>query len=220
MKRRSRNSAARLGKFTTGALVAMAFCGAAQAACPQWNLNGDWNIVQSNDTVAPFRFHQEGKFLKGTAAVSHTYEEDCIGVGCDTHVESDTATVDGEINGDSIEFTAYWSKGPIGHYEGTINDRGRLKGTGYERRAPDTIVSWYSRENANCIATSSDALTVEEPGTIKAGGRVKTGTPGPALEICEAARKAAKRNSPAAPGLRQKCLDAGGGEATSETTED
>ena len=48
------------------------------------------------------------------------------------------------------------------------------------------------------------------PPPIKAQGRVKTGTPGPTLSICEAAGKAKARNSPAAVGLIAQCLATGG----------
>jgi hypothetical protein len=45
---------------------------------------------------------------------------------------------------------------------------------------------------------------------IKAGGRVPAGTtPNPPRSICESAREARARNSPAAPGLEAQCLAAG-----------
>ena len=51
-----------------------------------------------------------------------------------------------------------------------------------------------------------------EPEPVKALGRVKLPpgtTPGPSLSICEYAREARTRNSPAAPGLEEKCRAAG-----------
>jgi hypothetical protein len=45
---------------------------------------------------------------------------------------------------------------------------------------------------------------------LKAQGRVVTGAPVKKLPICEAAKKARDRGSPATPGLTKQCLDSGG----------
>ena len=49
----------------------------------------------------------------------------------------------------------------------------------------------------------------ETQNVVKAQGRIKLPRSGPALSICEAARKARARNSPAAPGLEAQCRNAG-----------
>ncbi len=207
MIRNRRNSIALCG------LLAVFLPPSAQADCSQWNLNGEWTIVQSNDTISYFNFKQAGRALWGRGYFQgHNPPKNF------------TASVGGLIEGDSLVFTAYWSNGDTGQYEGTINTRGRIKGTGYEIQSPDTIVTWYSRGNAECLeslGSSGSALSVEEPGTLKAQGRVKTGTPGLKLTICEAWRKARDRNSPAATvsGLKAQCLASGELEATEETTE-
>ena len=54
-------------------------------------------------------------------------------------------------------------------------------------------------------------LPDECPPTVKAQGRVKTGgspSPNSTLTICEKAKQARARNSPAAPGLEAKCAAA------------
>ena len=185
---------------------------AVHAACPLWNVSGDWQIIQSNDATTKYKFQQSGNGFKGTARYDYVHKSKCIFlVQCGDGYYHHTASVDGEIDGQSIRFTAYWSNGWIGYYEGTINNQGRMKGTGYERRSPDTVVTWYSDRTAECTSNSGGALSSGgNEGTIKAQGRVKAATPGPALEVCDAARKATRRNSPAAPGLRKKCLAAGG----------
>jgi hypothetical protein len=64
-----------------------------------------------------------------------------------------------------------------------------------------------TRGTAENTGTTSSALT---PEPVKAIGRVKTGAPtGPPISICESARRARARNSPAAPGLEAQCRAAG-----------
>ena len=223
MNRIGRNSLALFGGIAVGGLLAVLLPSAAQAACKQWNVNGPWEIVQSNDTVAQFTFQQQGTALRGSGHVSNYYEGSCIGVGCD-HYEKDDASVDGEIKGDSIQFTAYWNGGPQGTYEGKIDSHGRLKGTGYERQSPDSIVTWYSRGNAECTASADSALSTEEanPPPVKPQKRIKLESSAPSTpvqELCERARIARLRNSPAAPGLTQLCLERGGGETTQEISQ-
>jgi hypothetical protein len=54
------------------------------------------------------------------------------------------------------------------------------------------------------------ALGSAKPEPVKAIGKVKGGAPtGPPISICEAARRARARSSPAAPGLEEKCRAAG-----------
>ncbi len=228
MTRGLRVSIALFGGIAISGLLAAILSPAAQAECPQWNVSGDWTIFQSNTqsnySQPTFKFQQEGKTFKGTARLEYVHEDECIFlVQCGDDYYHHTASVDGEVDDESVQFTAYWSNGSIGYYEGTINNQGRMKGTGYERRSPDTIVTWFSDRTAECTGSSSDALSTEEPGTLKAQGRVKTGTPstGPKLTICEKWRKARDRNSPAATvsGLKAQCLASGELEATEETTE-
>jgi len=193
---------------------AMLLPSAARAACSQWDLSGEWVFVQSNDTSPRFTLQQTGTGLQGSASYSHRVEEDgCIGVNCD-HMETVSASVDGTINGDSLEINAYWNNGTIGVYTAKIGTQGRLQGTGYDRMHPQTMASWYSQQFAKCLPTAVTPPVEAAKPTIKAQGRVKL-EPGTApaqlrLTICESAWKARERKSPAAPGLLASCAAAGG----------
>ena len=83
MKRPGRISIALIGGIAISGLLAVLLPSGAQAACEQWNVNGPWEIAQSNDTVAQFTFQQKGTGLRGNGHVSNYYEGSCIGVGCD-----------------------------------------------------------------------------------------------------------------------------------------
>ena len=123
------------------------------------------------------------------------------------------ASVDGAIDGDSFEVTAYWDNGTTGLYTGKVGSRGRVEGTTYDKQHPQTMAHWYTDRTAPCLPSSSGtsargATPPAQEGTVKAQGRVKTGKVSPKISICEAAEKARLRNSPAAPGLAAQCAAA------------
>jgi len=209
MIRTGQVSIALLGLIGFGVFLAMCLPSAAQAACSQWDVSGEWTFVQSNmtrDTTPIFTLQQMGTELQGSARYYSLGESRLV-----------HGSVDGTINGDSLEINAYWNNGTIGVYTAKIGSQGRIQGTGYDRMHPQTMATWYSDRTAKCLTgaggVSPPSVTppvVDTGPPIKAGGRVKTGTPGPALSVCESAWKARARNSPAAPGLEAKCAAAGG----------
>jgi hypothetical protein len=194
---------------------------AAQAACSQWDVSGEWVFVQSNNTSPRFTLQQTGTGLQGSASYSHRVDENgCIGVNCD-HLETVSASVDGTIDGDSLEINAYWNNGTIGVYTAKIGSQGRIQGSGYDRLHPQTMANWYSDRTAKCLTgaggVSPSSITppvgATLPPPVKPAARVK----GPSgtvvksvLSTCQAAWRARARNSPAAPGLEESCRAMGG----------
>jgi hypothetical protein len=75
-----------------------------------------------------------------------------------------------------------------------------------EAKLPDPSFAQEKKDDAALAALAA------EKNTVKAQGRVRLdGVPGTTkLTICESARAAKARNSPAAPGLEQQCLASGG----------
>jgi hypothetical protein len=194
---------------------------AAQAACSRWDISGKWTAVQSNDTKPSFTLQQTDTQIQGSAHWGYTVSYNTFPAKGDDYVESN-ASVDGTINGDSVEFTAYWSNDTIGVYSGKIGPQGRIEGTTYDRRHPQTNANWYSDRTVRCLSgeddTSPSSTTppVDDKPPPVALGRVHT-APAPPLErmgneppICANARSARARNSPSASALESQCRAAGG----------
>ena len=169
----------------------------AQAAgeCVVWDMRGEWNFVQSNDTIATLTLGYEGNGIQGSAR--HLTFGGFV-----------TGSVDGLANGDSLELTVYWNNGTTGVYSGKIGPQGRITGTGYDAQHPNTMANFYSDRTAKCfqsavapVPPSSTELTVKPQGRVTGPGGPTTSL----LTICEAAQQARARNSPAAPGLEAKC---------------
>lgn len=179
--------------------------------CKNWDLSGEWTLVQSNDTLPVFNIRQS----KSSQLSGNAYHSSAGGYV--------NGQFEGKLDGNAVEFTAYWDNGAVGVYSGIVSEQGRLKGTTYDANHPGTTANWYSKQKAGCRLESytgnGNTQQPQDKNVIKAQKRLKTGRPKSKLTICEAAQKAAQRNSPAAPGLKASCLAAGGNETTLETTE-
>jgi len=190
----------------------------AQAECQQWDATGGWHAIQSNisadgDNTQPvFSLEQAGPELRGTASFHRTAR----GEGDLQH----SASVDGTIRGNAIELTAYWDDGSIGVYKGTISSLGRAEGDAYDRLNPNNNAHWYSDRRFNCVATAP------APAPSVGFGRVGPRTPpDPNMTICDYAKSARARNSPAAPNLEKQCAaykgkSAAASPAATDTKED
>ncbi len=187
---------------------------AAQPACSQWDLNGEWKIEQSNTDILTFNLKVTPDGIQGTAFFLYKYRAGIFNQ-YRRKTQSD-GSVDGTINGTSIELTIYWTDKTTGIYTGTITPQGRLRGTTYQKEDPENRADWHSERRANCIAratstgastTKSAPISVTEPG-VQSGGRVRVaeGEPSSTLSKCQAAKMARERHSPAAPGLTEQCL--------------
>lgn len=197
------------------AMLAFAACGApspAQAACQQWNVGGDWTLIQSNDTAASVRLQQTGNQFSGQAQFGHWVEDDFFlcdigSCGKDYVIHSGPAV--GTVNGDAFELTIYWNSNAIGVYTGHIGPQGLIVGTSFDKNDPATTAQWHSDRVATCTPTVAPAPVPAAPAapTVRAMGRVHTdsATAAAPVSVCEAAKTARARNSPAAPGLEQQC---------------
>ena len=180
-----------------------------------------------NNTSPRFTLQQTGTGLQGSARYSYTTKEDYIigASGVDTYIVD--ASVDGTINGDSFEVTAYWDNGTKGLYTGKVGPGGRIVGSGYDLEHPQTTARWHSDRTVKCltraggtsggVSPSSITPPVDAtlPPPVKPAARVKLppGTvvePSSTLTKCQRAWQARARNSPAAPGLEELCRAAGG----------
>ncbi|WP_156404702.1 hypothetical protein [Sphingomonas sp. Root241] len=155
--------------------------GSAGAACSQWDMPARMMIQQTNETL--------------------------IGL--------EVSPVEGQVDGSTVQFTIHWGRDIFRHvpnatgiYTGTIGPQGRMTGFTYDALNPDTKANWYGTEVLTCHVAAAPAPR-QAPSI--ALGRVKPANgsePAPLPAICEAARSARARNSPAASSLERQCAAA------------
>ena len=199
------------GPIVLGAALCLLGANAAQATeCLRWDVSGSWSAIQDNDTRADFTFTQGDTLVQGNA----TFEKHWTRHG----------NFDGTLNGSDLKFTVYWNiynngVNEIGEYLGTISPTGRVTGITFDKYHPEVRVPWYSSRQMGCARWSAGppATTSAPPGTAPRPaislGRVQRPPGGSApapMTICERARDAAARNSPAAGALQRQCEAAGG----------
>jgi hypothetical protein len=188
-------------------------------------VSGQWIAVQTNGAKPNFSLQQSGSGIQGQANDTYVHKDACVLVACGDDYYNRPGSVDGSIHGNAIELKAYWDNNTIGVYSGTIGPQGRIEGTTYDQRNPQTRAEWYSDRTMKCLsgdpgsdapaASSAAALTAGGPPSV-ALGRVQTGAAptvqrmGDEPPICANARSARARNSPAAPALEAQCRAAGG----------
>jgi hypothetical protein len=179
------------------ALLAPAF---AQEACLQWGVaKGYLYLNQSNNgSGTSLELKQTGSNLSGKGAYYYDYDTGAIGVGS-TELRSATGPVVGTIKGNAFEATVYWSNKSIGIYTGQIGPQGLLVGKTYDKTDPAARADFHSSGPLDCLKMAKEGLAL---------GRVKTAV-APAAStsksVCDAAKSARARNSPAAPGLERHC---------------
>lgn len=214
-----KNVRAQFGVIALGTLLAVAPASAVDNGCTQWDMSGKWSAVQSNfidglrqRTTAFMNLQQTGSQLQGSA--SHvTVKDGGILVGTD-EVVSVIGPAVGSIHGDAFELTVYWNNDTVGFYTGQIGPQGLIVGTTYDKNAPfrnsplggsrpDT--AWHSDRVADCRSGASAPPPANSKPSVALGRVKSTGAPTPTVSICEAARSARARNSPAAPGLARQC---------------
>jgi hypothetical protein len=117
-----------------------------EAACAEWNASGEFTFVQTNGYRPKFTLRQTGSEIHGTAV----YE----GLYLGTVRVPVTASVDGNINGDAFEVTAYWNNDTTGVYSGHIGAQGRIEGSTYDKRHPDVMALWHSEPTIGCGPTA------------------------------------------------------------------
>jgi hypothetical protein len=98
-------------------------------------VDGNWDIIQSNNTVVRVELRQTGDTLSGTAQFRST---------------SGTVDIESRMTGDRLVLVINWSDGHVGEYNGTIgalggaNGQGRLTGVTFDRTDTSSQASWFS----------------------------------------------------------------------------
>jgi hypothetical protein len=186
----------RLVTISSLTFLALFMCTAqAQAACNQWIIPQKVWIKQSNQTIVYIETSPSQGGFSGKA-----------------HYDSDwrvEGVLEGTVDGSNVQFTIHWLddrniRDAAGVYTGTIGPQGRLQGTSYDVAHPQTRANWWASEVMQCRQAGPAAPM---GGPAKALGRAqpRTTDPRPPRSMCEAARNARSRNSPAAPGLERQC---------------
>lgn len=142
--------------------VAMLLSSAARAACSRWDISGGWVAIQSNATKPSFTLQQTGTEIQGSGHWAYVTTYNTFPARGDDYVEAN-ASVDGKINGDTVEFTAYWSNDTVGVYSGKIGPQGRIEGTTYDRSHPETKANWYSGRTLGCLSDEAGAPPESTP---------------------------------------------------------
>jgi len=181
---------------------------AAEGACLQWDVSGLWIITQSNGTTVRMNLQQTATRIQGVAEYSYynndLHKAQTIGGPVDGYLE----------HGSFLRVTAYWSNSTAGDYTGQVELDGGMNGFAVEKNDPGNKATFHATGYPRCL--SREAAVPASP-TVPpvALGRVHTTVPpvalgrvhttGPNPPICDAARSARERNSPAAPGLERQC---------------
>jgi len=174
----------------------------ADGGCAQWDMSGYWHFVQSNGVTPGFTLQQVGTNLHGHGSYLYTTEHSAWVIGTVVDDHSGDGPAVGTINGNSFELTVYWNNNTIGVYTGEVGPQGLIVGTTFDKNDPGTTAQWHSDR----VMTCSAAATPLAPTVAFA----VTHSSGPMPAICDAAKSARARNSPAAPGLERQCAAQGG----------
>ena len=200
--------------------VSFAFCGLlamaaafvassafAQAACPQWDVNGNWTLIQTNNTAANLWLTQTPNGFSGNATFGYWVEDDfwlCNIGSCGKDYVIVSGPVVGTVKGDVFEATVHWSDNAIGVYTGRIGAQGLIVGSGYNQRDPSTTADWHSNRFATCASAAPPPTA--KPTLALGRVRMPAGTPAsPPRTMCEMARSAREANRPTATALEQRC---------------
>ncbi len=211
-----------IGAIAFGACLASSQVLAIDAGCGQWDISGQWSAVQSNGTSVSMNLQQSGANFQGNAHYSYWTDSDGKFLGFIGQTGRDVHFVDGPIVGTVVggafEATVYWNNNTIGVYTGQIGPQGLAVGRTYDRNNPGTSADWHSDSVGRCQTAAftppaAMGTTAKPAPTVKLGRVPASGLPSAPQGLCEAARSAKLRNSPAAPGLERQCL-AGGGAMT------
>jgi hypothetical protein len=177
-------------------------------ACSQWGVGSVFSLKQSNAKYAVrMKLQQTGSQIKGAANYDYWYDTGALGVGA-TEMRHTSGPIVGTVSGNQFEATIYWSNASVGVYTGQISPQGLLVGRSYDKTDPAAAADFHSDEPLVCLTRMQSAPGL---GTVPAKppvalGRVPHDAPQPTpTAICDAAKSARARNSPAAAGLERQC---------------
>jgi len=215
--KRHRSAGSLTAVIAISAMFAATSATAVENGCAQWDMSGQWSAVQSNyetgsrnRTTVFMDLRQTGSQIEGSA--HHSFVADGgLFSGDDAHVVTGPAV--GSIKGNVLELTIYWNDDAVGFYTGEIGSQGLIVGTTYDKNDPfgnaqaivaRPDVTWHSSRVANCPEAASVLPASSKP-TVALGRVQSSAGLAPATTICDAAKSAHARNSPAAPGLERQC---------------
>lgn len=183
-------------RLRTGAGLALAVLGSSPAlaldvACTQWNVSGEWTAIQSNhqrnSKGATFDLQQTGTQFKGSARYKN----------------SNGVLIKGPVVGtvvrNAYSATIYWDDNRVGVYTGEIGPQGLVVGRTFDKNDPKTSADWHAHRSFDCLTAAPPSVAF---GRVPSSAPALAATPG---SICDAAKAARSRNSPAATGLEQRC---------------
>jgi hypothetical protein len=119
---------------------------ASGAACTEWNLAGTHSISQGNGFLVDLWLKQNDGVISGEAGYTEVVRN-----ASEAYEVPKYAGVSGRINGTSVELDIEWGDGRVGVYSGSIDERGLLSGTTYERARPSNHVSWSTSNALECV---------------------------------------------------------------------
>ena len=189
------------------AVLALALPTGARAACAQWDVGGELDMVQTNGSIVRAQMHRTDTGVQGDARYAVKRDD---GAFNGYNFYDVGGSLDGTIDGDALDITIYWTNQTTGVYTGKINAQGRITGTTYDAQHPQTIAAWHSDRTLKCLTGAAQSnLRTSPPKPAVVLGRTQSpagAAAAPAMSICERARAARARNSPTAAALEQQCV--------------
>jgi len=58
--------------------------------------------------------------------------------------------VEGNVDGNNLEFTIQWTHGPVGEYKGSVDESGRISGSTRDLNHPENVANWNGNRAATC----------------------------------------------------------------------
>ncbi len=180
---------------------------AADAGCDQWDVRGHWTLIQSNNTAVSVTLEPSGNGYSGQASFGRMVDDDfwaCSIAACGQDYVSFSGPAVGTLNGNAFELTIYWSDNAIGVYSGVVGPQGLIVGSTFDRNNPRSTAQWHSDRVANC---ATPAVVAPARPTVLLGRAAPATAPDPGKTVCDYAKSARERNSPAAPSLEKQCRE-------------
>jgi len=195
--RRGAFSIAVAGSISVGVMLSPS---PVEAGCSDWNATGEFTFVQTNRYSPKFKLNQTGSDIHGTAEYKI--------LDYNLNGRPVTASVDGYIQGDNFEVTAYWNNDTAGVYSGRIGAQGRIEGSTYDKRHPDAMARWHSEPTLSCgppvaAPASGPAAEWEKRAKSAADAAQPRNNPKPPIPYCD--NYAASAVAAAKESLRLNC---------------
>jgi len=95
----------------------------------EYDVTGEWIAHQSNGFDVTFKIIPTGG--------------DFTVLDVEASYSGGRAQGKGEVSGDSFWAEVDWEAGPVGRYEGTFSQEGRLSGSTFDRTNPSSQATWH-----------------------------------------------------------------------------